>query len=647
MFLKYYGLNEQPFGVTPDPRFLYMGEAQQEAYASLIYGIETGRGFMALIASPGLGKTTILMQLMARLRDTARTAMLFQTHTSSEELLRSLLIDLDVEPRGHDLGDLQRQLGDVLIQGANSGKRFVVAIDEAQNLGDEILEMVRMLSNYETPQAKLLQIILVGQPQLADKLASPQLVQLRQRVSIVTHFPPLGAGDIPKYIDHRLRVAGYKGGGLFTPGALQLITVHSKGIPRNINNLCFHALSLGFAKNRKEIGEGIIREVIADLSLESLQTSAHVTAASIPEQPAKRPAVNPEPVAVTSAAPPPAKVPVSTTHVHTPAFDEVNLGSDPVFDVGDTDFTAERTAGARTGVSHERKSRVGPLLTFGLATILVCLWAGSRLKSSVHILEGVAGFGGTTPRSATTANPAPTPAAPTNSPSSEPDATQTPSTPNNGVQPGISDENQSSAAPGGNSAAGGADNSVVPAIMSNPSPPLKSSATHAHEVLYTTEGIPTGSGRLIVESSESGAQITINGKSNPKWLTPHIFYVASGTYVVSVSRSERTTWTSRVHVDAGQEKMLVATLEDDGTGFFIVDTTPTGMQVLIDGKAFGPSRVETVLRAGWHTCEVIPGPGLQPLVRKFHLGPGESITRRIRMNSPEASLQGPRMMPKE
>jgi hypothetical protein len=183
--------------------------------------------------------------------------------------------------------------------------------------------------------------------------------------------------------------------------------------------------------------------------------------------------------------------------------------------------------------------------------------------------------------------------------------------------------------------------------MSNPSPPLKSSATHAHEVLYTTEGIPTGSGRLIVESSESGAQITINGKSNPKWLTPHIFYVASGTYVVSVSRSERTTWTSRVHVDAGQEKMLVATLEDDGTGFFIVDTTPTGMQVFIDGKAFGPSRVETVLRAGWHTCEVIPGPGLQPLVRKFHLGPGESITRRIRMNSPEASLQGPRMMPKE
>jgi general secretion pathway protein A len=644
MFLQYYGLNEQPFGVTPDPRFLYMGEAQQEAYASLIYGIETGRGFVALIAGPGLGKTTILLQLMARLQETTRTALLFQTHATSEELLRSLLIDLDVEPQGHDLGDLQRQLGDVLIQGANAGKRFVVAIDEAQNLDDGILEMVRMLSNYETPQAKLLQIILVGQPQLADKLASPQLLQLRQRISIVTHFPPLGGGDVPKYIAHRLKVAGYQGARLLTPAALQLITTHSEGIPRNINNLCFHALSLGFAKNQKEIDEAIIREVIADLSLERLQTSAHVAVKSIPEQPAKQPAVNPEPVGVASAAGRARTIPAPIAPAHSPTLDEVNLGSDPVFDVGDTDFTAERTDGGRTGVSHERKSRVGPVLTFGLATVLVCLWAGSRLKSSVHFLERVARFGGATSRSTTAANSVSLPPAPTNSPGAKPDSAENPSIPNNGAQPGITDENQNSLAPEGNSATGAGNSSVVPAIMSNPTLEPKRNTPHAHEVLHTTDGIPTGSGRLIVESSESGAQITVNGKSNSKWVTPHIFYVASGTYVVSVSRSNFRMWASRVHVDDGQEKMLMATLEDDGTGFFIVDTLPTGMQVFIDGKAFGPSRVETVLRAGWHTCEVIPGPGLQPLVRKFHLGAGESITRRIRMNSPEASLRAPRGM---
>ena len=139
MFLQFYGLNEQPFGVTPDPRFLYMGPAQQEAFSSLVYGIETGRGFMALIASPGLGKTTILLRLMERLRESARTAFLFQTHTNSEEFLRSLLADLDIEPSGQDLGDLQRQLGDVLIQEAKSGRRIVVAIDEAQNLDDRDL----------------------------------------------------------------------------------------------------------------------------------------------------------------------------------------------------------------------------------------------------------------------------------------------------------------------------------------------------------------------------------------------------------------------------------------------------------------------------------------------------------------------------
>ena len=255
MFLQFYGLREQPFGVTPDPRFLYMGPAQQEAFSSLVYGIETGRGFMALIASPGLGKTTIILKLMETLRESARTAFLFQTHTNSEEFLRNLIADLDIEPCGNDLGELQRQLGDLLIQEAKSGKRIVVIIDEAQNLTDGILEMVRMLSNFETPQAKLLQIVLVGQPQLADKLASPHLEQLRQRISIITHFPPLADGDIPPYIDHRLRVAGFQGSDLFTQAALGLIAAYSKGIPRNINNICFQALSLGLcqksAKDRR------------------------------------------------------------------------------------------------------------------------------------------------------------------------------------------------------------------------------------------------------------------------------------------------------------------------------------------------------------------------------------------------------------
>jgi general secretion pathway protein A len=139
---------------------------------------------MALIASPGLGKTTILLRLMERLRKSARTAFLFQMHTNSQEFLRNLITDLDIEPSGHDLGELQRQLGDILIQEAKSGRRIVVAIDEAQNLDIGVLETVRMLSNFETTQAKLLQIVLVGQPQLADKLGRITCIQLSQPFAV-------------------------------------------------------------------------------------------------------------------------------------------------------------------------------------------------------------------------------------------------------------------------------------------------------------------------------------------------------------------------------------------------------------------------------------------------------------------------------
>jgi hypothetical protein len=181
--------------------------------------------------------------------------------------------------------------------------------------------------------------------------------------------------------------------------------------------------------------------------------------------------------------------------------------------------------------------------------------------------------------------------------------------------------------------------SVAPAINLNSSPTPRLPTTHVHEALSTIDrGYSPGSGRLVVESSISGARITINGKSDPKWITPRLFSLPSGTYVVSVSQGAYMVWTRRVHVDEGREQWLTAELEDQENGIFTVDTDPPGMQVFIDGKAFGPSRVDTVLRTGWHVCEVIPMPGRQPLVSRFHLGPGEAITRRIRMGPPAASL---------
>jgi general secretion pathway protein A len=270
MILDYYRLREQPFGATPDSRYLFASETHREALASLLYGVAAGRGFVALIAMPGMGKTTLLFESMRQLRGNAKTVFLFQTISSPLEFLTALLADLGIEETSGGLIALQAKLNDILVEQARRGERLVVVIDEAQNLNDSVLEFARMLSNFETEQQKLVQIILSGQPQLAVKLASPQLMQLRQRISMVAYLRPLSAEETELYVAHRLRLAGHTSDKpLFTSAALQLIARHSKGIPRNINNLCFNALSLGCALKRKMIDAEIIKEVIADLDLDT------------------------------------------------------------------------------------------------------------------------------------------------------------------------------------------------------------------------------------------------------------------------------------------------------------------------------------------------------------------------------------------
>ena len=270
MFLDYYRLREQPFGVTPDPRFLYLSRTHREALASLFYGIQVGRGFMALIAGPGMGKTTLLFQLLERLRKSANFAFLFQTQCNSREFLRYLLLDMGLDAEGKDLVGMHQQLNEALVRLSRSGRRFVLVIDEAQNLDDSVLETVRLLSDFETSSSKLIQIVLSGQPQLATKLARPSLVQLRQRVAILSRLEPLIPAETGHYIAHRLQVGGYGGGPLFSPEALALIGVRSRGVPRNINNICFNTLSLGFAQQRKTIDDRLVRDVVADFEMEPL-----------------------------------------------------------------------------------------------------------------------------------------------------------------------------------------------------------------------------------------------------------------------------------------------------------------------------------------------------------------------------------------
>jgi len=267
MVLEFYRLQRDPFGVTPDPSFLFPTATHREALASLRYGLDTGRGFLALIARPGMGKTTLLFSLLEHLRGSARTIFLFQTLCDPIDLIRYLLKNLGVNAPGRDMVDLHAQLNELLYQEMCAGRRLVLIIDEAQNLSEPVLETARLLSNFETTTTKLMQMVLAGQPELAEKLDRKSLSQLRQRISVFSRLEPLTPADTFAYIEHRLGVAGSDGYPIFTHAALERIADYSEGIPRNINNLCFNALGMGCALEQAKIGPEIVREVASDLGL--------------------------------------------------------------------------------------------------------------------------------------------------------------------------------------------------------------------------------------------------------------------------------------------------------------------------------------------------------------------------------------------
>ncbi len=273
MYVEYFKFAKQPFGSTPDPSFLFQGDSHREALASLYCAFYANRGFTALIAEPGMGKTTLLFEFLDHIR--ARTVFLFNTLCDPSELLSLILRDLGITP-SQSAADQYLQLNDVLIAEARAGRRFVLVIDEAQNLSARALEAVRLLTNFETTQAKLMQVVLAGQPQLADILSKPEVTQLRQRISTICRLAPLTPTGVSAYIEHRLLVAGRPQRDLFTPTAISLIARESRGIPRIINTLCFNSLCLCRARNATQVNEGMVAETIRDLQLPATNTTMTV-----------------------------------------------------------------------------------------------------------------------------------------------------------------------------------------------------------------------------------------------------------------------------------------------------------------------------------------------------------------------------------
>ncbi len=276
-----YGLQENPFGATPNPRYIYQSRTHAEARSSLVIGIECGVGFQALIAPPGMGKTMILRQLLERFDPAARTAFLFQVQGDSRDFLSYLLAELGIDADPADVVQAQAALNRLLLAEFRAHRPTIVAVDEAQNLSPSILETLRQLSNFETAGEKLLQIVLAGQPHLAEKLADPALAQLRQRISIFATLAPFDLEETTHYVEHRLRLAGFKNPPLFTAEAMRLIWEHGGGVPRTINQLCFNALLLASPSQERHIEDSVVREVINDRDLELIQSRPEATPVSI------------------------------------------------------------------------------------------------------------------------------------------------------------------------------------------------------------------------------------------------------------------------------------------------------------------------------------------------------------------------------
>jgi general secretion pathway protein A len=265
MYTQYYGFSEKPFNLTPDPRFLYLTRAHREALATLVYGIKERQGFVVLTGEVGTGKTTVLYRLVDSLSEKVHAAFIFHAGATYRELMKHILSELGLPVTDEDTFLLMDRLKGYLLERAAAGDTVALVIDEAQRLSEEMLEDIRLLSNLETRTAKLLQIVLCGQPELEAKLNATSLRQLRQRITMFRRIEPLSDAECREYVEHRLKIVGGSATRLFAPGAMSLLCTNSGGIPRVINVMCDNALLIGFATSSRKIDEAIILEVIGDM----------------------------------------------------------------------------------------------------------------------------------------------------------------------------------------------------------------------------------------------------------------------------------------------------------------------------------------------------------------------------------------------
>jgi general secretion pathway protein A len=265
VYLEYYGLSEPPFTITPNPRFLFYSPRHREAFNHLLYGIRERKGFVQLTGEVGAGKSTLCRALLEKLGDNFSTALILNPVLDADQLVKAIAMEFNLGVHGLDRLEIVAVINDFLLRQMANNRETVLIIDEAQDLTNELLEQVRLLSNLETDERKLLQIVLMGQPELRTRLNDYGLRQLRQRITVRYHLNPLKRSEVAQYVHHRLQVSGAQGAPYFTGPALWRIYRYSRGIPRLINAVCDKALLAGFVEQRYRINYRLVNRAIHEL----------------------------------------------------------------------------------------------------------------------------------------------------------------------------------------------------------------------------------------------------------------------------------------------------------------------------------------------------------------------------------------------
>ena len=265
MYLEFYGLKQPPFDITPNPRFLFHSTKHREAFNHLLYGIRERKGFVQLTGEVGAGKTTLCRALLEQLDGNFSTALILNPVLSGDELMKAIATEFGLDVKGKDRLETLATISDFLLRQTLAGKETVLIVDEAQNLTEELLEQVRLISNIETDDRKLLQIVLMGQPELRERLNSHKLRQLRQRITVRYHLNPLTRTEVGQYIQHRITLAGSRIAPVFTRMAVWRIYGYSQGVPRLVNALCDKALLAGFVERSRRITYRMVGRAIREL----------------------------------------------------------------------------------------------------------------------------------------------------------------------------------------------------------------------------------------------------------------------------------------------------------------------------------------------------------------------------------------------